>query len=445
MVYNTLSGTNKMFAATDEGIYDVSTAGGVGVSLLARTDAKHQYTMFGDGTSNWLIAPNGIDKIAYYDGTTWTAVDSGTSPALIGLDTTTIISVNVFKGRLFFIPKASLSFWYLPAGAAGGTLLEFDLSAECKKGGYLVSMATWTRDAGDGADDVAVFFTSEGEAIVYQGNNPSSATFWAKVGAYQIGKPLGRRCVTQFGADCIVLTQNGTFPMSAAMQQNAVDYKMALSFNIENAFTSAARSYGSTFGWEATVYPAQSALIVNIPITEDGEHEQYVMNTITKAWCKFKEWDAETFAVFNGDLYYASGPSVYKAWTGSIDGSNNIEAYGKQAFNYLDSMGQKKLFKLYQPMLAVNGSLSFLTDLDVDFQDDPISGTATYSSVAGATWDSSTWDSASWASGLTVIQQVTSPASWTGFCAAGKIKVATNSLTVQWNASNFVWEPAGIM
>src|SRR6185436_9262950 len=108
------------------------------------------------------------------------------------------IAVNVFKGRLFFIPKASLSFWYLPAGAAGGALAEFDLSGEAVKGGYLMAMATWTRDGGSGVDDFAVFITSEGEAIVYQGTNPNSSTTWAKVGSYTIGKPLGRRCMMQY-------------------------------------------------------------------------------------------------------------------------------------------------------------------------------------------------------------------------------------------------------
>ena len=36
-------------------------------------------------------------------------------------------------------------------------------------------------------------------------------------------------------------------------------------------------------------------------------HEQYVMNTITKAWCRFTEWSAEDFAVFNGELYFCAG------------------------------------------------------------------------------------------------------------------------------------------
>ncbi len=445
VVYNALNGTNKMFCATASGVYNVSSTGAVGASVATPTNGKYQHTMFGDGTSNWLIMVNGVDKPLYYNGTTWTAVDGVTTPALTGLTTTEIIGVNVFKGRLFFIQKSSLSYWYLTAGAAGGALTEIDLSAECKLGGYLVAMASWTRDAGDGQDDVAVFVTSEGEAIVYQGNNPASAAAWSKVGAYFVGRPLGRRCIAQYGGDAIILTENGTFPMSAAMQSASIDYRYALSFKIEPTFTASARSYGTTFGWKSTVYPGHNALIVNVPITEDGEHEQYVMNTITKAWCRFKEWDAEDFITFNGELYFTSGTAVNKAWTGTIDGANDIVAYGKTAFSYFESHSQQKRFSLFRPVLAVNGDINFLTDIDVDFKDDPITGSASYTVSNGAVWDTSLWDSAFWAGGLDVVKNWTSPSEWSGYSAAGKIKISTNYLTVQWLSCDYVFERGGVL
>lgn len=443
-VYNVLTGTNKMFCLTASGVYNVTSAGAVGASVASRTNGRHQQVMFGDGTNNYLILVNGVDKPLYYDGTNWIAVDAASSPALTGLTTTNIIGVNVFKGRLFFIQKASLSFWYLAAGAAGGALTEFDLSGEATLGGYLMAMGTWTRDAGDGADDVAVFITSEGEAIVYQGNNPSDSAAWSKVGTYYLGKPLGRRCIQQYGGDLIIITENGTYPLSAALQSASIDYKLALSFKIERAFTDAARQYGSNFGWEAQRYPAQNALIVNIPVVEGSTHEQYVMNTITKSWCRFTDWDAETFAVFNGELYFATGTSVVKAWTGQIDGADDIEAYGKQAFSYFGYQGQQKLFKMFRPVLAVNGPLSFLTDIDVDFQDTPITGSATYTVTSGGQWDVDDWDEAYWASGLEVVKQWTSPDEWEGYCASGKIKIATNSLMVQWISSDMIYERGGI-
>ena len=441
--YNALTGTNKMLCFTEQGVYNVTSAGAVGASLLARTNGKHQWVNFGDGTNNYLIAPNGVDAPFYYDGTTATAVTGATSPALTGVTTTELVSVFVSKGRLYFIQKSSLSFWYLAAGAAGGALTEFDLSAEAPAGGYLMAGGSWTFDGGDGIDDYVVFMTSEGEAIIYRGTNPSSAATWAKVGTYQIGKPLGRRCLTKYGGDIIVLTQNGAFPLSAATATASVDSKLALSFKIENAFNDASRLYSSNFGWKSILYPAKSAFIVNVPKTEDGDHEQYVMNTITKAWCKFTEWDAEDFAVFNSELYFCDGSVVYKAWTGTVDGTSDIILYAKQAFSDYGMPGVQKHVSGYQPVLGINGTLSFLTDIDVDFKDTPITGTATYTVATGATWDTSLWDTGVWGSGLQIAKEWTSPDEWTGVYVSGKIKIATDTLTVQWYSSNLMFTAGG--
>jgi len=445
IVHNGMSGTNKMFVTTSSGIYDVSSAGAVGASVLARTNGKHQWTMFGDGTNNWLIACNGVDKPAYYNGTTWTAVDGITSPALTGITTTKLIQPLLFKGRLMFVEKDSLSFWYLASGAAGGALTEFDLSAEFKRGGYLMAINGWTRDAGDGQDDIFVAYSSKGEIVCYSGTDPSSALAWAKVGTFFIGSPLGRKCLAQHGGDLIALTENGVYALSDALQSATIDHKSAVSYKIENAFTDAARSYGNNFGWKTTTYAGYGALIVNVPIAEDGEHQQFVMNTITKAWCKFTDWDAEDFTIFNGELYFSGGTKVYKAWTGRIDGADDILAYGKTAFSYFDSGSQQKDFKMFRPVLAVNGTLDFLTDIDVDFQDTEISGSATYSVTSGAQWDVSNWDESYWAAGLEVVKNWTSPDAYTGLCASGKIKIATNSLTVQWIASDWIYEEGGIL
>lgn len=442
-VYNGMTGLNKLFCTTASGVFDVSSPGAVGASLASRTNGKHQWVMFGDGTSNYLILCNGVDKPLYYDGATWLAVDATSSPALTGVTSSTLIQPFVFKGRLLFIQANTLSFWYLAAGVAGGALTEFDLSGVAKKGGYLMAAASWTIDAGDGPDDRMVFVTSEGEAIIYAGTNPSDASAWSLVGIYEIGKPLGRRCLVKFGGDLLVLTQNGEFPLSAAIQSASIDYKLAVTNIIENAFTNAARSYGSNFGWETIVFPARSAMIVNVPIAEGGIHEQYVMNTITKAWCKFNGWNAECFAVFNDELYYVDGTNVRRAWAGTSDGGSNIIAYAKTAFSYFGSVDVNKRFNMFRPVIATNGSLSFLTDIDVDFNDTEISGSTTYSVINGARWDIDSWDSAYWASGLQVIREWTSPDEYMGYSAAGKIKISTNSLVVQWMACDYIYEHGG--
>ena len=441
-VHTAATGTAKMFCATASGVYDVSAAGAVGASVAVRTNGKHQHTNFGDGTNHWLIMANGVDKPLYYDGTTWTAVDNASSPALTGLTTTSVVGMFVFKGRLIFLQNDLLGFWYLSAGAAGGVLTKFDLSGQASRGGYVIAASNWTVDGGDGIDDRAVFVTSEGEVIVYQGTDPASASTWAKVGTYVVAEPLGRHCLVKYGGDLVILTENGIFPLSVALNTANESAKLALSFKIESTFTDTARTYGAVFGWDAIVYPERAALIVNVPLEENGTHYQYVMNTITKAWCRFTDWPAEDFAVFNKQLYFTTGTKVVLAWSGRADSGSNIVAYGKTAFSYFGSPGKRKRFALFRPVLAVNGSLAFLTNIDVDFADTSLLGSATYSVTVGAVWDTSVWDGAYWAPGLEVLKQWTSPAAYTGQAGAGKIRISTGNLQVQWVSSDYVYEVA---
>lgn len=440
-VHNALAGTSTLWCATESGVYNVTAAGAVGASVAARTDGKHQHVNFGDGTNNYLILCNGVDKPLYYNGTTWLAVDGVTSPALTGITTTSLIAPFVVKGRLCFVEKNSLSFWYLTAGAAGGALTEFDLSAQAVRGGYLMAASNWTIDGGSGADDLWVFVTSEGEAIVYQGTDPAGT--FSKVGSYFVGRPLGRRCLSKVGGDLLILTESGAFPLSGALKSSAVDYRQAVSARIEKAFTDQARGTGASFGWEATLYPAQSALIVNVPT--GGSSEQYVMNTITQAWCKFTGWDAQAFATMGGELYFTHGTTVVKAWSGASDGGANIVAYGKTAFSELGRPGRTKRVTLFRPVLSINGALSFLTDVDVDFNEDDVVGLSSTAGVSGGQWDVSSWDAAFWAADFETVRNWTSPAEGVGYWFAGKVKLSTNSLSVQWNACDYMAEAGGAL
>jgi hypothetical protein len=230
--------------------------------------------------------------------------------------------------------------------------------------------------------------------------------------------------------------------MSALLQSgDAERAKFALSYKIQDAFTAAARSYFSIFGWNVRVFPKYDALLVNVPMSEDGAHEQYVMNTITKSWCKFTDWGAEDFAIFNGELYFTKSTAVYKAWTGTDDNGSNISYYGKQAFQNFGSDDPKQVM-LFMPILAVNGSVAYGADVDVDFDDDEITGTISYTVTAGAVWDSSNWDEAYWASGQEVVKQWSSVAEYPGRWLSGKIKITSNNLTAQWMASTMIYEDA---
>lgn len=446
-VYNRMNGTNAMFSASSSDIYSVTSAGaGVDQSLTV-TNGRFQWINFGDGTNNWLIMVNGTDSPKYYNGSSWVEVTGATSPALTGSATpTSLIHVTSFHGRLIFLEKSSLSFHYLSAGAAGGALTEFDLASFATKGGYLLWAETWSHDGGEGPDDYICFMTSEGQALIYRGTDPSSATTWVKLGTYDlVGRPLGRRSYIKYEGDILVLTQSGIFPLSEALKKSQTNEQVAITHKIDQKFNKDAQNYGSNFGWQMVLHPLKTALIVNVPVSESGRQKQYVMNTITKAWCEFDGWGGSCFAVFNDELYFGASTVVEKAWTGTDDKGDNIEAEGRTAYNYFGSTNQTKRANLFRPLLQANGSLSFLTEFSMDFSEKPITGVATYTTPSTSLWNTAVWGQDSWVGSLDIIKQWTSPSNNVGYCMSCGIKITNNSLEIHWVANDIVYETGGVI
>ena len=158
---------------------------------------------------NTLILVNGNDQPQQYDGTTVSdATYTGT-----GITDNDFIHVNVFKQRLFFVPKDELSLVYMDSvGAITGAATKLDLGDLCRKGGFTLFTATWTRDGGDGMDDYFAIFTSMGEVLIYNGDYPGGT--WQLQGRYEIPPPIGRRAAVQTGSDVTIITDRGWVPIS---------------------------------------------------------------------------------------------------------------------------------------------------------------------------------------------------------------------------------------
>jgi hypothetical protein len=444
--YTGLDGVEQFFAVTDTDCYDISAAGVASAETWTdQDDGKYQWLNMGDGTNEWLLMFNGIDAPKYYDGSSWVEVTGATSPALIGPTVNSLITACTYHGRLYLVEKSNLSFWYLPAGVVGGTAVEFDLSPFASLGGYIEWMATWTFDAGDGLDDMIVFMTSEGQAIIYTGTDPASSSLWSRVGTYFLGKPLGRRSYVQYGGDILAITQDGIFPMSEGIRKATINDRVAVSDKIQPTFTKQAKAFGANFGWQAQPYPLKNAMIFNIPLNVTTGQVQYVMNTITQAWSQFKSWPAQCWGIYNDELYYGLSGAVQKAWSGASDDGSNIVAEGQTAWNNFGASTQSKDMKMFRPMIQTNGTVSYLTDIDVDFRDTPISGVATFTPGVGGVWGTGLWGTATWTGSLDTILRWTSPDVYTGYYFSGKLKVETKTTDVHWLANDYVYETGGII
>ena len=437
------SGNIEKFFAIDGAhkLYDISTAGGVGSAISTFTNSYWQYTNMTTAGGGYLLMCNGVDKVQLYDGTSWTPIDGSSTPAITGVTTTTLDNIILFKNRIWFTQKNTLIAWYLPTSSIAGAAAQWDLTGVARRGGYIVDMGVWTIDAGYGVDDNLVFITSNGEVIVYSGTDPSSISTFGLIGIWQLGSPIGHRCLIKYGGDLLILCLDGLLPLAEALQSSRLDPRVALSNKIQGAINTALTTTAAgpaSLGWQIFYYPAQTAIILNVPFATG--QQQYVMNTITKSWCSFTNWQANVFELYKDQAYFGANGTVFTAWDGTFaDSGVAIPSLALQAFNYFEGRGIIKYFTRMRPNISTNGTPVIYANINTDFNIvcdyNPISY---YPQTAG-TWDLSLWDMGRWGSGL--INQ----ASWQGvtalgYCGAVQFKTQTAGVDVQWSATDIVYQ-----
>lgn len=438
MEYVPRTGTAKLFAAAGSSIFNVTSAGAVGAAeVTGLSNARWQYVNFGTAGGQFLRCVNGVDTPRIYDGSSWATT------AITGPTATNLIWINAHQRRLWTGEKDSLSAWYAPVNTVSGAFTEFPLYGVAKRGGYIMAMATWTRDAGDGLDDVAVFMTSEGEAIVYQGTDPSSAATWALIGVFFIGKPIGRRCFIKAGGDCILLTDDGAVPLSSIL---AVDKsqaeKVALTQQINRKFNDYVRDYGTQYGWQPFIFPRRTMLILNVPISTTQAY-QIAFNTITKAPCRFTGIPAICWSLKGDDSYFGSSNGVVYKFDGGAtsDAGTNIVTDALQAFNYFGSTNTKT-FMLVRPTFESNGSPSIAVEMNTDFKIIPPSSVPTSLANGGGVWDTALWDTDVWGGDEDIYD------GWIGVDGIGRsgalrIQTASTTLVSGWIATDINYSPGG--
>lgn len=429
----------EFFAAADDNIYDItaggSATGDIVVSALA--NARWQYTNIGNQAGRFLIAVNGADAPLKYDGSTWSTTTITES------DPTDFVDVNLFKRRLFFTIKDTLKFAYLDVEAIAGSAAEFDLAPVFELGGYLMAMQTWTRDGGNGLDDLAVFYTSQGEIAVYQGSDPSDANDWAQVGVFKVGKPLGRRCMEPMGGDIILLSEDGFEPVSTAIIKGRLTSKTAISRKIQPTVEASARLYGDNFGWQGILYPRGSMLIFNVPFIEGELAEQYVANSLTGAWCQFTGWNANCFGIFNGALYFGGAGKVFKADVGHSDNGMNIDADVQQAPSALGSRGSLKSFKMIRPVLSSDAYITPAITVNIDYETKSPATSPSFVQSEGTPWDTFDWNTRPWTVGSRIIKDWQS-IEGIGYVGAIRMKIAVNGFEVSWSTTDWIYEPGAL-
>jgi hypothetical protein len=440
MAYTPLTGTAELFGAASGNIYDVSSSGAVGAAVVSgMTNARYQHTQVSNNAGHFLLAFNGADTGRLYNGTTWgttSITGSGMTPA-------NLIWCNLHQRRVWIGEKNSLRAWYLATDAISGTANSFDLGALARLGGYIMAMGTWTRDSGDGADDVAVFLTSEGEAIVYAGTDPSSASTWSLIGVFRVGKPIGRRCMIKAGADLIMVTEDGFVAASQILSMDRSQAELvALSAQINKATNDAVRDYGSNFGWQPFLYPRGTHLIFNIPVSGTQAH-QYVFNTITRKPCRYTGIPAFCWELANDNAYFG-GPSgvVYQFDNGNNDAGTDIASDALQAFNNFKTPGRTKAFKRVDLVMQSPSDPQAAVDINTDYEIRQPTGVPTAAASTAARWGIGKWGIGVWGSALQIWS------GWRGVRGEGRaagirVRVNSSSSRPSWIATRWTYINGG--
>lgn len=443
--YNTPSGTNVLFAATADAVWNVSTQGSATSSIGSLSSGYWQHCNYSNSAGTFLYMVNGLDAPMYWNGSTWT------NPSITGVTAANLIHVTSHKTRLWFIEKSTLKAWYLPTNAVAGAANVLDLRAIFKRGGYLESLTTWTIDAGQGMDDYLVFVTNRGEVAVYKGTDPASADTWALTGVWQLGEPLGRRCFIPFGGDVCYLSKDGISLLSSALISSRVNTSKALSLKIQSLISQDTSDFGANQGWQMLLCPQLNMLLVNVP-TASGNH-QWAMNTISKCWTRFDDVNAVCWELWNDEPYFGHATGVGKFWTGWSDnielddsGGENINYNALQSFQSFGNTAQLKRFTMVKPVLQATGIPSLKYTVNTDLNPTVPTGTPSFGGVANSPqWGSATWGAFKWGGTQTYLLSEWQAANAIGYTAALYLRGASKGLSVRWGATNYLFERGGVI
>lgn len=363
---------DKLFACAGANIYETTSQGSLGAAVYASAvNARWHYTNFSNDAGRYAIAANAANTPQKYDGSAFGDLTITGSSGSITLDPTDLTYPMLHKRRLWFIENGTLRTWFLQTNAIQGAATLLDLGPIFYKGGVLVAQGTWSLDGGAGMDDVAVFYTNEGQVAIYQGLDPTDPDQWSLVGVFDLAKPVGNKPLIKWGPDLALITEDGVLPLSQALSKDREEAKKnAITSNIATAFSQASLAYGANHGWCGITYSGRGALaIFNIPTTELSEAVQYVQSIEGGGWCRFTGINAICWEQANGEIYFGSTDGVYRWDIGSSDNSEVVTGDVKPAFNAFGDRRRQKEFTMVRAILTAPAIIRPALEVLVDYEE----------------------------------------------------------------------------
>lgn len=477
--YASRAGTppGKLFAAKENKLWDV-TSGGVG-PWIAETgvsgvgDYWNGVNMQNVAGAHLCIC-NENGGYAIHSGTGWSMPVQGTAPGQIaGVDPAKLCYVTLFKKRLWFVQFDSTKAWYLPVDQITGAATEFDFGSQFKHGGKLVSIVNWTIEGGDGLNDLLVAVSSQGDVVIYQGQDPDTAATFQIKGTWYCGPlPVGRRQVRSSGSDVFILSQFGLVPISRLLTQTSMsaDMQQHISYLVDPLIARLMRDYSEFQGWQIIDLAKEELIAVGIPkevATFGGTFLVYKVTT--QGWALIS--DTKYASLINiGQLIYSGttdgrvvrafdGPldnvllapanpfssAFSPAFGGSTTGSSGltIPCQVTPAYQPLGKPGHSKRFLMVRPSFTCKVAPQLRIQILTDYGSPPAPLTPTLPADTQSKWGAALWNSGVWAGQLLPIRDWLGCAG-EGFSATVQLDYATGGDTLL-TAIDFWTEEGGVM
>ena len=409
-----------LFAATDDGIYEIEGGGDMSaepaaIALSGATFAgRMSFVQITTDAGQFLIACSEVDGAFLFDGTAWMKMTSvgGPGPGVItGVDPGKFVQVCAWKKRLLFVERNSTVAWILPIGAVGGAAVQFDFGPLMRFGGMLLALINWTQDAGAGIDDRLVVLGSSGDLLVYEGTDPTSATNFRNVGTWYVGQPpVGRRCFTTIGGNIFVLTIFGVVPVTQIVQGGldvletaGTEYFQQLR-KIQAALNNDFESMVYTLGWEIMYMPTKALLHIARPSLVANEHVQYVFEEHNLAWSRMLDIPGVIFGRRFDELFAGTEDGrVLRVHDGHSDGmlldgsgAHEIRGTCTPAFSYMGDPGTLKQALMTRVNFVGNAEPGYVITMNINFALQAPGAAPTPGSFVGSLWNQSFWNQDFW-------------------------------------------------
>ena len=459
-----IAGTDdKLFCATNEGIWDVTaynTSPTLKVAFTANTTADAGFGMsvnyVNQAGAQFIYYADNLNGLWFYTVSTdtWAAVTN-----ITGIDETTICGIVVHKLRVWVFARDAASAWYLGVNAITGAATEFVFGGKFKRGGSVAGMYNWTLDGGAGVDDYLVIASSAGDALMYQGEDPSASSTWSIVGTYDIGAaPVDYRSGLEYAGELFILTGYGLVSMDEILRGSEAENPETsdLAFKIAKVLQQSMISLRNIKGWNPIFFPAEGLIILVSPIQTDGTYIQYILDLTTRGWGYWRGLPILSAGVWQNKLYFGTVDDkimvmdVHKdnilitAPAAPAENGSPIEYSILHASSDMGSPGVMKRAAFIRPNFRADYAPVVDTRVLYDYNLAEFSAVLAQPTSSVGVWDTGVWNTSTWGSGSSTAFNVIGGGSGIGRSLAVAIRGTSTAPTVL-ISTDIMWNAGGML